>query len=260
MDFPKSVPGVGLVAGRYVDENQATGQPGTLITAQAMNALTDELLAVITGAGLAPDEASHSQLLEALTIRSSNGAIAITAAGVTQWQVPDVLKRGLMKATVLVVGAGGSGARISSTTSQSGSGGAGGGWVQADVSLKGVATVACTVAQGGAAPAAVGAGVAGGTSSFGTFLSASGGSGGTTDFAASGLGAGGSGVTSIAGALIGIGTSGYATPIGGAPGGSILGAHGGGFWGGSAAAVAGSGSGSGLNPLKGGDGVIFIKW
>lgn len=66
MDFPKSVPGVGLVAGRYVDENQATGQPGTLITAQAMNALTDEILAVVTDAGMDPDEHDNAQLRDAI--------------------------------------------------------------------------------------------------------------------------------------------------------------------------------------------------
>ncbi|MDH1499353.1 hypothetical protein [Comamonas terrigena] len=66
MDFPKSVPGVGLVAGRYVDENQATGQPGTLITAQAMNALTDEILAVLAEAGMAPDEQANDQLRDAI--------------------------------------------------------------------------------------------------------------------------------------------------------------------------------------------------
>ncbi len=66
MDFPKSVPGVGLVAGRYVDENQATGQPGTLITAQAMNALTDEILAVLAEAGIDPDELSNVQLRDAI--------------------------------------------------------------------------------------------------------------------------------------------------------------------------------------------------
>lgn len=66
MDFPKSVPGVGLVAGRYVDENQATGQPGTLVTAQAMNALTDEILMVVKDAGGKPDEHDNAQLLAAI--------------------------------------------------------------------------------------------------------------------------------------------------------------------------------------------------
>ena len=68
MDFPKSVPGVGLVAGRYVNEDSATGQVGTLVVAEAMNALTLEILGVILGAGLVPDEDKHDQLFEAIRL------------------------------------------------------------------------------------------------------------------------------------------------------------------------------------------------
>lgn len=66
MDFPKSVPGVGLVDGKFVDENQATGQVGSLIPSAWGNAVTQEMLAVIVAAGLQPSEASLVQLLEAL--------------------------------------------------------------------------------------------------------------------------------------------------------------------------------------------------
>lgn len=62
MDFPKSVPNVGLVNGRFVDENVGTGQPGSLIPAVWGNSVTDEILGVITGAGLTPDEAQLNQL------------------------------------------------------------------------------------------------------------------------------------------------------------------------------------------------------
>lgn len=66
MDFPKSVPGVGLVGGEFGDENQATGQAGSLIPAAWGNAVTRELLSVIEAAGLEPDEARADQLLEAI--------------------------------------------------------------------------------------------------------------------------------------------------------------------------------------------------
>lgn len=66
MDYPKSVPGVGLVGGVFVDENQTTGQQGSLIPSSWGNAVTDELLAVFTAAGLQPDEADNTQLLQAL--------------------------------------------------------------------------------------------------------------------------------------------------------------------------------------------------
>lgn len=66
MDFPKSVPGVGLVDGKFVDENQATGQVGSLIPSAWGNAVTEELLNVIQAAGLEPDEEQKDQLLKAV--------------------------------------------------------------------------------------------------------------------------------------------------------------------------------------------------
>ncbi|WOE80816.1 phage tail protein [Pseudomonas protegens] len=66
MDYPKSVPSVGLVNGRFVDENPVTGQVGSLISSQWGNAVTDELLNVIRAGGKAPAEAEHDQLLAAI--------------------------------------------------------------------------------------------------------------------------------------------------------------------------------------------------
>lgn len=66
MDYPKSVPGVGLVNGKFVDENKATGQIGSLIPAAWGNAVTDEICSVIRAAGLEPNEVSAMQLIEAL--------------------------------------------------------------------------------------------------------------------------------------------------------------------------------------------------
>lgn len=62
MDYPKSVPSIGLVNGKFVNENTATGTPGSLIPAEWGNSVTEELLKVITQAGLLPDEANHQQL------------------------------------------------------------------------------------------------------------------------------------------------------------------------------------------------------
>lgn len=65
MDYPKSVPAVGLVNGRFVDENPATGMPGSLIPASWGNAVTEEVLGVIKAAGLSPSEADNAQLAKA---------------------------------------------------------------------------------------------------------------------------------------------------------------------------------------------------
>lgn len=72
MDYPKSIPSVGLVNGKFVDENPVTGAPGSLIPAVWGNAVTQELLGVITGAGMVPDEADFGQLL--LAVRKINQA------------------------------------------------------------------------------------------------------------------------------------------------------------------------------------------
>ena len=66
MDFPKSVPGVGLVGGQFVDENPSIGQQGSLIPSAWGNAVTQELLAVIREAGIEPDEDQTDQLRMAI--------------------------------------------------------------------------------------------------------------------------------------------------------------------------------------------------
>lgn len=66
MDYPKSVPNVGLVNGKFVDENTTTGQVGSLIPATWGSAVTDEILNVIMGGGYVPDENENGQLLQAI--------------------------------------------------------------------------------------------------------------------------------------------------------------------------------------------------
>ncbi len=66
MDYPKSVPNVGLVNGKFVDENTATGQVGSLIPSSWGNAITDELLNVIQAGGEQPAENDNDQLLAAI--------------------------------------------------------------------------------------------------------------------------------------------------------------------------------------------------
>lgn len=66
MDFPKSVPGVGLVNGKFIDEDPLAATPGSLIPSAWGNAVTQEILAVIASAGFTPDEANTAQLLAAI--------------------------------------------------------------------------------------------------------------------------------------------------------------------------------------------------
>lgn len=81
MDYPKSVPNIGLVDGHFVDENPVTGQIGSLIPAAWGDAITQEVLNVIKGAGMVPDEANVSQLLSAvLAIAASDFKKSVRAA------------------------------------------------------------------------------------------------------------------------------------------------------------------------------------
>jgi hypothetical protein len=92
VDYPKSVPNVGLVGGKFVDENTATGTPGSLIPAIWGNAVTDEILAVINNGGLAAAESDPAQLVQA--IRGAAFSYAGTTGGANTYKgafVPEVV-------------------------------------------------------------------------------------------------------------------------------------------------------------------------
>lgn len=68
MDYPISVPSIGLVGGKFADEDPLAGTPGSLIPAQWGNAVTDEIRNVIIAAGLTPDEMLNNQLASAIAL------------------------------------------------------------------------------------------------------------------------------------------------------------------------------------------------
>lgn len=81
MDYPKNTPGVGLVDGKFVDENPTLGQIGSLIPAHWGNAVTEEILNVITSAGMTPTEGDLSQLLKAIqTITATDAKRSVRCA------------------------------------------------------------------------------------------------------------------------------------------------------------------------------------
>lgn len=101
MDFPKSVPGVGLVGGVFVDENQVTGQQGSLIPAAWGNSVTQEILSVLQRSGIAPDEAAFDQLANAIFDSPTFGA---NAKGTTPSQFDTSTKLATMAAVQRALG------------------------------------------------------------------------------------------------------------------------------------------------------------
>lgn len=66
MDYPASVPNVGLVNGKFANENAASGVVGSLVPAEWGNSVTDEILNVIKAGNLSPSESDLGQLLKAI--------------------------------------------------------------------------------------------------------------------------------------------------------------------------------------------------
>lgn len=200
MDYPKSVPSAGLINGRFVDENPLTGSPGSLIPADWGNGVTQEILNVIKAAGLVPDERKTDQLTQAIgelldfkrlkNTPTTLGGYGISDAGgrllaVKQFETvgitlyrPDPRAK---RIRVRLVGAGGSGGGCQPVPAGSftvGGGGGSGAYAEGlfDVTSQMLAGVPVTLGAGGEARAVVGA--SGGSASFGSYMSASGGMGG----------------------------------------------------------------------------------
>ncbi|WP_288843899.1 hypothetical protein [uncultured Deefgea sp.] len=176
MKYPSS-PEVGLVGGKFSDGDPLNGVPASLDPAEHMNAITDELLAVITACGLVPSESDVTQLLKAIQSEKLTGGRLLgiqvfTASGI---YTPTV---GTRKVRVRAQGAGAGRGGLPATTagqcsiaSAGGAGSYGEGWYTA-----GFSGVAVTVGGAGiAGGAGATSGGVGGTSSFGALLSCPGG-------------------------------------------------------------------------------------
>ena len=290
--------------------NPQTGTPATDLDDDYFDMLQEELCSVVEASGASLEKGRHDQLLTALralllsrknpfgdiksdgTVKTalenlSLGAsafgiqnrVVISTTGVTQWSVPDVLKKG-RKCKVKVIGAGGSGGIGNAITTAgqaaiAGGGGGAGGISESLLDLTGIDSVTVTVGVGGAPVTSLSKnGVSGGTSSFGSYLSATGGlGGGQPSGGESGIGIGGetnsSGGPGSPGSVLHAdhhGVPSMSGGSGGGPGGNGAAQLSAANKAADAKAPGGGGaglkpsSGSGIKSGRGGDGVVIIEW
>lgn len=183
--------------------NPQTGTPATDLDDDYFDMLQEELCSVVEASGASLEKGRHDQLLTALralllsrknpfgdiksdgTVKTAlenlglgeaafglKNVVSFTTSQVVQWTVPEILKQG-RKCYVVVIGGGASGAYGNATSG--GTGGSAGGRSEKIVDLTGVDSVTVTVGAGGAPVTTNNTGGNGGnTSSFGTYLSATG--------------------------------------------------------------------------------------
>ncbi|QAX83695.1 hypothetical protein C2E19_07435 [Pseudomonas sp. DTU12.3] len=200
MDYPKSIPGVGLADGGFVDENPLAGTPGSLIPAAWGNSVTKEILNAIKAAGLTPDEAKTDQLASAIGALVDFNKLKNTPTTLAGYGITDAVGRLLAvrqfetigitvyvpnpkakRIRVRLVGAGGSGGGCTPVPVNNqilGGGGGSGAYAESlfEVTAPMLAGVPITLGAGGAVSNTTG--LSGGGASFGAYMSVSGGGGG----------------------------------------------------------------------------------
>jgi hypothetical protein len=242
-------------------ENAPGAGPGTVVSGDWLNAVQEEIIAVITAGGGVLDKANRAQLVAAIqTLVGFRNVLTLSAAGLTNWVVP----AGITRVFAQLWGPGGGCDLGAGSPTFIGSDGGGGGGYSAKL---------CTVVPGATIPLTVGAkgvagspGTSGGTTSFGSVFSATGGGRGVYNGAVGGNpGNGVGGDINVAGGRGGrvqnlpshvIGATGGGSPRGGAGGG--LGVSG--TWPGGGGGGSGGGDGQSHLAGDGAEGGIILTW
>lgn len=71
------------VDNKFTIGNPSTGVPATQVTADWLNAVQEEIIAVLDAAGITPQKTNNAQLVAAIQSLISGGGVAVTASGVT---------------------------------------------------------------------------------------------------------------------------------------------------------------------------------
>ena len=205
-----------------------------------------------------------NQILENLGLGASafglQNIVVFNTPGVSNWNVPEALQQG-RKCQVTVIGGGASGGSTTDITKRGGGGG-GGGYSKLLLDLTDVSSVTVTVGSAGAG-VTTGNGASGGSSSFGSYLSATGGQYGYGGTSTSG-GSSGDGIGGDVNQGLGWGDDGSANSAncggnGGGPGGqgsTVVGMDATGYGGGGGGITANSSNKSG----SGKNGIVIIEW
>jgi len=246
--------------GYATNGNPAAGQEATIFGADDFNRIQEELVSVILGAGLTLNGSDNAQLLAALKGMFRVGMAVFTSSGT--FTVP----AGVTKVKVRAWGGGGSG-RSTSDGQYPGGGGGGGGYGESVIDVSGIPSIPVTVGAGGLNGP-------GGSSSFGAYLTANGGSaGGAGTAGATGAGGSGGGVSgaqiAIPGSSASPGIVYSSTVVEGGNGGAAFGGQPVRAAGSPAAGITGSpgifpGGGSsgctGSGLAAGANGLVIIEW
>jgi hypothetical protein len=199
---------------KFTEGDPAGGVPATVVTAAWMNDVQENILAVLTAAGVTPTKARAADLLDAIRGTTPGRLLnmQVFSASATYTPTP-----GTNSIFVEVIGAGGGGGGVAATgaATLAVSGGGGGGGYACSRLTTGFSGVAVTIGAAGAAGAAgANAGGNGGSTSFGALLSAGGGGGGQ-----GGPAVANSGTTISPGGTANVGASGNLINAGGIKGG-----------------------------------------
>nr|WP_314074898.1 hypothetical protein [uncultured Roseococcus sp.] len=217
------------VPGYFSAGNPISGTPATVVDADWLNFVQEELIAFLVAAGIAPDRTNLTQVLAACRSMFAGRLWVFANTGTL------VVPAGITKLKFTVWGGGASGASTADGN-YLGGGGGGGGYGEGLYDVTPGASLPITVGNGGANANA------GQASSVGSFISALGGNPGWAGSSA-GIGIGGTG-GGVTGAQVAIpGRAGSGGIYYGNPGGTVEGGNGGGAYGGQPVRAVGAASG-----------------